>query len=232
MAGFEAADQMYECNFRRVAGAMKHTLAEKRTAKAYAVETADEGTLLINFDRMAVAALIKFAVETADAPVDPGPGTSGHRLRATVKHAVEVAIDQHGEAIRPYSPRQSIRNVKSVERNDAAAFRFDPIERGIVGAFRHRKNAASIGLEQNLGRNIDECGLAAGHTTGLAVGGRPFQEDVHYCSLLLDGATGQEGLKPVDIVVAVDDFRLAGERAKQRQGRLDAVDNKFVQRAF
>jgi len=42
---------------------------------------------------------------------------------------------------------------------------FYPVERRIVGAFRHWENAAGIGLEQHFRRDVDECGFA------LAMGG-------------------------------------------------------------
>ena len=44
-------------------------------------------------------------------------------------------------------------------------------------------------------------------------------------------AGGEELLQPVDVVVAVLDVRVAHQRAEQRQGRVDAVDDELVERA-
>jgi hypothetical protein len=53
--------------------------------------------------------------------------------------------------------------MKAIERDDAAPLWLDPIERRIIGAFRHREDAARVGFEQHLGRDVDQCGLAARH---------------------------------------------------------------------
>jgi hypothetical protein len=59
---------------------------------------------------------------------------------------------------------------KTIERNDAAHLRLDPIERRVVGAVRHGKDAASIGLEQHFRRDLDEGGFAVGHLGALGSG--------------------------------------------------------------
>src|SRR5262249_62114262 len=51
----------------------------------------------------------------------------------------------------------------ALERNDTAQVRLDPIERRVIRAFRHGKDAAGIGLEQHLRRDFDESGFAVGH---------------------------------------------------------------------
>src|SRR6266700_2690405 len=45
------------------------------------------------------------------------------------------------------------------------------------------------------------------------------------------GAAREVLLEPVDMVIAVDDRRLAHQCLKQRHGGLDAVDDEFVERA-
>src|SRR5262245_25755672 len=45
-------------------------------------------------------------------------------------------------------------------------------------------------------------------------------------------ALGEKFLQPVDVVVAVDDFLLAHQGAKERQRGLDAVDHELVERAL
>src|SRR6266403_5249215 len=53
-----------------------------------------------------------------------------------------------------------------------------------------------------------------------------------WAQLALHSAAGQERFKPVDVVVAIDHVLLAYERAEQGQGRFDAVDDEFVERAL
>jgi hypothetical protein len=72
-------------------------------------------------------------------------------------------VDADAELVGAHRARKPARHMKGIERNDAALLRLDPIERRIVGALRHRKDAAGIGLEQHLRRDLDECGFSAGH---------------------------------------------------------------------
>ena len=51
-------------------------------------------------------------------------------------------------------------------------------------------------------------------------------------ALGLHPAFGKETLEPVDVIIAVDDVLGAHELAEQRQRRLDAVHDEFVERAF
>src|SRR5262249_46728904 len=98
-----------------------------------------------------------------DAPVDPGPRTARSRLGAAVDDSLEIAIADDGEWLCPNGARKSRRNMKALERNDAAQFRFDPIERRIVGVLSHRKNPACVGFEQHFGRDLDMGGVATCH---------------------------------------------------------------------
>ena len=45
------------------------------------------------------------------------------------------------------------------------------------------------------------------------------------------GLVSQEILEPVDIVLAVLDVRVSNQAAKQRQRRLDALDDEFIERS-
>ena len=110
-----------------------------------------------------MAALMKLAIEGADARVDPGARAAGPGFRAGLDHGVEVAVDGNGETIGAHRADQPRRHVKAIERNDAAQLRLEPIERRVVGAFRHREDAAGIGLEQHFRRDLDEAGFAVGH---------------------------------------------------------------------
>ena len=68
--------------------------------------------------------------------------------------------------------------MEAVEGNDAASFRLDPIECGIVRAFRHREDAAGISLEQHFRCDVDKRGFAAGHGVQVLLGG--VLNDVNY----------------------------------------------------
>ena len=103
-------------------------------------------------------------------------------LRATGNDGIEIAIDQDGEAAGTDRARQPARHVKPVERDDAAPFRLNPIEGRILGTFRHGKDAAGIGLQQHLGRDVDERGLAAGHALRLTGCKRLHQEAAYAAS--------------------------------------------------
>jgi hypothetical protein len=58
--------------------------------------------------------------------------------------------------------------MKAIDRNDPALFGLDPIERRVFRAVRHRKDAAGIGLDQDLRRDLDEGGFAIGHETNFS----------------------------------------------------------------
>src|ERR1700680_1529782 len=98
MAGFEPRHQMHQRYLGRVAGAVKHALAEKRASEADTVKAADQLPAVIDLDGMTIAALVEFSIQVTNAGVDPGPAASRHRLRAAVDDGVEIAVDRHGEA--------------------------------------------------------------------------------------------------------------------------------------
>ena len=71
-AGAQPRDQMHQRDFRGVARAMKHTLAEKRAAERDAVKSADQLVAVIDFDAVAMAVVIQAAVALAEAGMEPG----------------------------------------------------------------------------------------------------------------------------------------------------------------
>src|SRR5882672_5179308 len=154
---------MHQRDFRGVAGAMEHALAEEGAAEAHPVKPADQGIFVIDLDGVAMADIVELAIKRADAPIDPGPRTSRSRLGAAFDDSLEIAVANDGERLCPNGAGKSRRNMKAIERNDAAQLRFDPIERWIVGVLGHRKNPARIGLEQHFGRDLDMGRVAAGH---------------------------------------------------------------------
>ena len=90
-------------------------------------------------------------------------GRSGLRLGAAVEHGVEVAVEGDGETVGAHRADEPRRHVKTIERNDAAHLRLDPVQRRVVRAVRHREDSAGVGLEQHFRRDLDEGVVAAGH---------------------------------------------------------------------
>jgi len=176
MSGLEPRHKVNQGHLGGVARAVEHALAKECAAEADAVEAADQDVVFVDFDRVTVAALVELAVQIVDAGVDPGAAAPRHGLRATVDHGVEVAIDHDGEAIGSNGARQAIRHVKAIQWNNSAPFRFYPIERRVLGALRHREDAAGIGFEQHFRRDVDECGFTARHPVRLTGSSRPVQE--------------------------------------------------------
>src|SRR5262245_21148842 len=123
---------------------MEHAFAEERAAERDAVKTADEIFTLVDLDAVAVAPLVELAIKQADTGIDPCARAAGAGLGATLEHAVEVAVDGDGETVGAHRAGEPLRHMKAIERNDAALLRLDPVERRIVRAFRHRKDAAGI----------------------------------------------------------------------------------------
>ena len=81
----------------------------------------------------------------------------------------------------------------AVERQDAAPLRLDPIERVVFGALRHWEDAAGIGLEQHLRRDLDH---------DVVDGGHGFTRDGSVQALR------QIILQPMDIILSIGDVRL------------------------
>src|SRR5579862_4054228 len=99
VTGSQPRHQMYQGDLRSIAFAVKHALAEKRPSETDAVEAADQFAALIRLDGMAVAALIKFAIEITNACVDPGPRAPRRRQCTAGNHAIEVAVGDDGERV-------------------------------------------------------------------------------------------------------------------------------------
>src|SRR5215469_8864905 len=112
---------------------------------------------------MTVAAFVQLAVERTDAAIDPGSASPRLRLSAALDHGVKVAVNNHRKGGGSDRARQSAGEMKAVQGNDSATFWLNPIKRRIIGALSHGKYPAGISLQQHLGRDVDERGLAACH---------------------------------------------------------------------
>ena len=153
-AGDQAGDEMDQRHLRGIACAVEHALAEERAAEVDAVKPADQGIVLPHLHAVAMAEAGEPGIEGADAAVDPGVVAAGFRLGAAVDHLAERLVDGDRETVRAHGAGQPGGDFQAVERDDAALFRLDPEQGRIVGAFRHRKDAAGIGAQQHLRRDL------------------------------------------------------------------------------
>src|SRR5262249_588094 len=142
---------------------MKHAFAEKGATEADAVKAADQVFILVNFDGMTIATFVEPAIQRADGAVDTGAVPSRWRLGTAVDHSVEVPVNDHREGGGTDRACQPAGEMKPIQRDDPATLRLDPIERRIISALCHGKYAAGVSLQQHLGRDVDECGLATCH---------------------------------------------------------------------
>ncbi len=165
----QAGAQIDERHLAGVALGGEHALAEEGAVQRHAVEAADQLAVRPRLDRVAVAGVEQVAVERPDLAVDPGGAAAGPRGGAAVDHALEVGVDPHLEHALADGARQALGHVHLVEQQDAALLRLDPVERRIVGALGHREDAAGIGLEQHLRRDLDDDVVARRHLPLLAL---------------------------------------------------------------
>src|SRR5229473_943328 len=91
-AGPQPRHQMHQRDFRGIAGAVEHALAEEGAAEAHPVKPADQGIFVIDLDGVAMADIVELAIKGADAPIDPGPRTARSRLGAAFDDALEIAV--------------------------------------------------------------------------------------------------------------------------------------------
>src|SRR5690606_16270274 len=101
--------------------------------------------------------------ERPNAPIDPGCRASRLGLAAAFDHPVEIRIAFHDEMVRANSARQPRRDVQTIQRNDAAALRFYPVERGVIRTLSHWKDPTGIRLQQYFRSDLYGGGFAAGH---------------------------------------------------------------------
>src|SRR5512132_978244 len=129
----------------------------------HAVKASDQLAAVPDFDRMAMPHGEQLGIEVADAAIDPGAAPPGPRCGAAVDHGVKIVVDFDLEAAPLDGAGKPSRYMHAVERQDAAALGLDPVKGVIVGAFRHGKDAAGIGLEQHLRRDLDHDVVDGGH---------------------------------------------------------------------
>src|SRR5262249_25116990 len=188
-----------------------------------AIEATNQLTPEKRFHRVAIAHVEQVAIERADLAIDPGGAPAGLGGGTAVDHALKVAIDPHLIEALANALRQAPRNVHLIEHQDAALLRLDPIERRVIGAFRHGKDAARVGFEQDLRGDLDDNVVARSHVA-LRVP-LPLSRPRQLWFL-------QEFFQPIDVVKAIGDVRLLYQLGKQRDRGLNAVDDELRQAAL
>src|SRR5438552_1109739 len=142
---------------------MKHAFAEEGPPQTHTIEAADQVAVLPHLDAVAMTHIVQAGVEITDALVDPCVVAARLRRGTAVDDRLEGGVDAHGEGVGAYRARQPGGDPKAIEWNDAALFRLDPKQRGVVNAFRHWKDAAGISAQQHFRRYFGGCGVAGGH---------------------------------------------------------------------
>jgi hypothetical protein len=145
-------------------------------------------------------------VKPHDLVVDPGIRPLFTRLSAPPNNVFKGAVAADLENLLTHGAAQPTRDMDSIEWKDAAATRVDPEQLGIVGRFGHREDPGSVGPDQN-------------------IGGQPQQ------TRLRSSRTPDKPLEPVNVIIAVDELGSADEPLMERDGRLDPVDNVFLEGA-
>src|SRR5262245_47576328 len=162
-AGDQPRTQVDERHLAGIARVREHALPKKGAVEGHAVEPALQPAAGPSLHRVAVAGTEEIAVEPADPAIDPGRATSRPRGGAAVDHGFEVVIDFDLVAALPHRAGEAAGNVHGGERQDAPLLRLDPIERGVIAAFRHRKDAAGVGLQEDLRGDFDDDVVARSH---------------------------------------------------------------------
>lgn len=103
-------------DLRGVALRREHAFAEECAFERHAVEAADQLIAVPDFNRVAGAEVEQFTVKGAYARVDPGRHASCTRGRATVDHAVVVAVDFDLKWSRADCAQKTPRNMEAIER--------------------------------------------------------------------------------------------------------------------
>ncbi len=152
-AGDQSRHEVSERDFRCVARAADHRFAEKGAAERYAIESTDQRAVQPAFDAVRVAEPEQALVTRADHRVDPGRRPVSGGFGTECHHVREHRVGGDAETIGDDHFPEAARKMKTVERQDRAQPRFDPMNRRIVRPVGHRKKTLRIGAEQQ--RRVD-----------------------------------------------------------------------------
>ena len=128
----------------------EHALTEKYGAQGDPVQPAHEIAVAPAFYAVGAPHLMQFDIEIDDFVVDPGFAAARTRRGAVADHRFESAVAAHFEVTPGQFAAQAARDMEGLQRQDAALFRVDPIQRGIVAVLRHREQAHRVSPEQDI----------------------------------------------------------------------------------
>jgi hypothetical protein len=143
-------------HLRRIGCSRKHAFAAEHPVEPDAVQPTHQfgpaiGSRQPALDRMRMASGMQRTIAGGDALTDPGFAAFGHTRRGTFgDHLGERSIAGHGKPPAPQRTRQRMRTTKTVQRQDRAALRLDPVDIAIDPRIGHRENPAAIGQHKQL----------------------------------------------------------------------------------
>ena len=149
---------------------MEHTLAEESAAEPHAVQSANKMIAVVDLYRVAVTVIEQRPVYAANTDIDPSACAVLLGFSAAFDDRVEVAVNIDRIARGADGTGETSRKMKPPQRNDPPHVRLDPVECGVVGTFRHRKNPAGVRLQQHVRRDLDESVFAVCHGASLSYG--------------------------------------------------------------
>jgi len=145
-----------ERDFRRVGPAGEHRFAAERPVEPDAVQAADKlppaiAVVLPAFDRVRLAQGVQLFVARLDAMADPAPLAVLAGGGAGFEDIVKGGVAGDGELAAPQGPRQRMRKMEAVQRQDRPQARLYPEHLWVVAPVRHREYPAAIGQHQQFG---------------------------------------------------------------------------------
>src|SRR6516164_2821108 len=172
-AADQARAQIDERHLAGVALDGEHALAKVGAMQRYSIEATDQPAARPCLHGVAIAGIIEVTVERPNLAVDPGGAPAGPGRCTTVEDTLKVGIDPDLEDAAADGTCKPSWHMHPVEGQDPALLWLDPVERRIIGALCHREDAAGIGLEEHLRRDLDNDVVARGHLPVLDVTQRP-----------------------------------------------------------
>jgi len=139
-----------ECHLGCIALAAEHALAEEGGTQPNAVQATHEPAFVPCLDRMRMASAVQIGIGALDCRVDPGVGPVIGATGAFGDDLGKGLVRGDDESIGADRLGERPRQAETVERQDTAFLRFDPID--VVGraAVRHREHADRISTEQQV----------------------------------------------------------------------------------
>ena len=149
----QARDEVRERNLGRIARPADHRFAEKGAAERDAVEAADQFAILPALDAMRVADLEQPIVTRLDHRIDPRRGSVARGLGTQRNHVGKGAIGGDAKTIGDDRLFQAMRQPESIQWQDRAQPRLNPMDRRVIRPVGHRENTLRISTEQQ--RRVD-----------------------------------------------------------------------------